>query len=138
VDDRYVAGLFDGEGCIQIGQTGTLLITLGNTNYLVLNKLQGEYGGFISKLPKRVPRHLDCWVWSIHSKKSIQFLERISSHLIIKKRQVELGLHYILNKRDIRKMKHYGEIQMERDWREQVVTKMKAMKKEQTFPHVDN
>ena len=100
ITPRYVAGFFDGEGCIRLRRAMShqrehirVELAIYNTNLLVLTMIQQEYGG---KILKRQNKHrpVYCLYWSnLESVKG--FLSIIKPHLIIKQRHAELLSGYL-------------------------------------------
>jgi hypothetical protein len=112
LDDRYMAGLFDGEGCIMIRvckpTTKTtkkgfsdhtryqLYLTLNMTFRPIMEEIYREYGGKFSmnRHDLRNPNQRICFVWTITSQKAKAFLQRIYPYLIVKKTEAELALKF--------------------------------------------
>jgi hypothetical protein len=94
----YLAGFFDGEGCIGV-TPGTrtsyylLQVSVSNTKREVLDLYQDLFDGKIIKC-KRGPRHKDVYVWSIHAKKAEAFLIAMHGRLRLKREQLELALEF--------------------------------------------
>lgn len=99
VNKEYLAGFFDGEGCIHLGVTtasGTnnkypsLIVSLAqsgeNGKQLLLN-IQAEYGGSLSMNKKLKPSHKDGYQLRWRGSKGILFLNKIKDSLIIKKQK---------------------------------------------------
>jgi len=103
--NSYVAGFFDGEGCITTDEdkrnnppTINLITILKNTDLPILTKLKQEYGGGISiqKKPKEKEHHKQSWHWIISDRTTLKkFLIRIFPYIQYKKPQIELGLTFI-------------------------------------------
>ena len=90
---EYVAGLFDGEGCVLICQenrrgksTFRLRAVLAN-NHLILSLIQECYGGYLQYKP-----HNNHLTWD--SKQAADFLLKIHPWTIIKRPQIELALAF--------------------------------------------
>jgi hypothetical protein len=94
-----LAGLFAGEGCVQIRKSNrkskspSLVVELGNTERLWCDLLQDNFGGFTRVyFPKRqhsLPYHH----WTIKDEKAAAFLDTIYPFLLGEKRQqAELGI----------------------------------------------
>ena len=91
----YLAGFFDGEGCITIAHSqrgiyGTyqLCILVGQKDKAPLIDFQNRFGGAIGK-----PNSTFHWV--IHDKKALLFLETMLPYLRYKKQQAEIGIKFI-------------------------------------------
>lgn len=103
MDYRYLAGFFDGEGCVRIdevkdtrvksGYIHQLYITITNTNPVILTALYREFGGTLHTV-KRRGNHRQCYQWSLKSKKAKLFLESILPFLVMKKEEVAFALYF--------------------------------------------
>lgn len=103
IDDRYAAGLFDGEGYVRISKwenpektkvRNQIYAGLNVTFRPVIEALQGTYGGSIhvNRHSLRNPNQRDCFVWNVSSQKAATFFRLILPYLIIKREEVELAL----------------------------------------------
>lgn len=91
----YVAGLFDGEGCVSIGgyDKCRLQLEVANTHLPVLLQLKTQYKGSVQPTKKAVPQARQCYKWYVTGKsRSQSFLLEILPHLVIKREQVEHAL----------------------------------------------
>ena len=97
---QYVAGFFDGEGCVNITVRGkarqvALRVMIVNTEPMILALLHAQYGG---QLPG--PRQAGEEHWKpfrqlvLTGRKAIGFLEHIEPFVILKKPQIELALEF--------------------------------------------
>ncbi len=92
---EYIAGFFDGEGCVIINKSGkrggySVRTSVTNTNLEMLKVLQVMFGvGLYITSP---PNHRTVWSWQLGSKKAAAFLQKIRPYIILKRAQVELGL----------------------------------------------
>jgi len=104
---RYLAGLIDGEGCIdfQVGKdTGFGLyirprvrITLVCSAEVLLKLVQNNFDGNLD-FRKGSGTFSDSWTWSLTSKSDVnKFLGKIIKHLIIKKEQAKFALWWLDN-----------------------------------------
>jgi hypothetical protein len=105
----YLAGLFDGEGCIIIyarktyaslkGKTTPhhLLITLTNTHEGLMKWLHQTYGGYVwaYKRPNpATPNRSRSWKWSAMSNQAAFLLKAMLPYLIIKHEQALVALEF--------------------------------------------
>ena len=105
----YVAGIFDGEGCIFIHEKNPrkrgkstnfeLEIYVVNTNMPMLQFVQRVCGGNISKNGLRI--HLrdgrlgrQSWRWAAQSRKAADLLRQLLPYLIVKYDQAVLALQF--------------------------------------------
>lgn len=103
IDLAYMAGFFDGEGCITINKMKPK--GNGNRNYVyriyclmvsndkaILTWMQQIVGGSISTTQKVGYR--PNWRWCITDNKALAFLKQICPYLQIKKQEAELAIAY--------------------------------------------
>ena len=101
-EKAYIAGLFDGEGCVSIikdDRTGqgnhkspsySLILIISNNNKEVLEWLNKKTG--IGNLAKRKNQRL--YDWKLSRKGTEIFLNKIYPYLIIKREQAELAIEF--------------------------------------------
>lgn len=97
----YCAGLFDGEGCVEIysatppkaskSPSFYLRVTIVQKEGLVMNWLEDNFGGYVA-----VDSHGGYYIhrWDIRSKQALEFLKLIYPFLIVKKEQVKVALEF--------------------------------------------
>ena len=101
----YLAGFFDGEGCIYINKWWdkrrdcyeySFNITVSNTNPTPLQLLREIFGGNISAVHRKHMRAnwRKAWEWICKSKMAETFLENMLPHLILKRDEAKLALEY--------------------------------------------
>jgi hypothetical protein len=89
----YLAGFFDGEGCIDGNRRGAawgLRVSASNTDERPLRRLQSVFGGSIYS--KRQGDRRSCSVWQASGRKAARFLEVLLPYLVVKRAQAEAGL----------------------------------------------
>lgn len=78
-DIAYIAGLFDGEGCVSVRKwttkkafQHTLYVSITNTDKKVLDWIQSQYGGGLCLARKRGDGRcsMNCYCWSLSSGKA--------------------------------------------------------------------
>lgn len=97
-EPAYIAGFFDGEGCIRVNKTLSrnvicyhLILTIANNDRFILNSCKEIYGGDV-----RLKGQTNCYSWSLFNKLYIeQFLLDTLPYLVVKKEEVLAGLEYI-------------------------------------------
>lgn len=96
---EYIAGFFDGEGCIKIGYGKytylryKLQIGIGQKSKNILMKIQQKYGGSIyTKYDKRTD--VVYYEWDANSQRACQILEQIYPYLQEKKPQAKLAIEF--------------------------------------------
>ena len=100
----YLAGLFDGEGCIGIhrvfsdkyGHTFALRAVVAMTVDIGIKIFQKYYGGTISirEKHKENDKWSDVYYWEVRSQQAENFIRSIYPLLKVKKRQAKLALEY--------------------------------------------
>ncbi len=86
----YVAGIFDGEGCVGFGRCRTAVfprIFVSNTNRDLLEALRDQFGGDINPASNRKAGWKQGWNWRLSWTAAVEFLDKISPYLRIKNRQ---------------------------------------------------
>ena len=96
-DGAYAAGLLDGEGCILIGvrkATYRARVNVGMTlpALPLLQSMQAEWGGGLSRSRVATERHAESWMWSLQGAPAAVLLEAALPHLRLKRPQAELAL----------------------------------------------
>jgi len=94
----YIAGFFDGEGCITAyfpknsHDRVRCVITITNTNKQILTMIQKIYGG---KIYKHGKINKQCFVLHLSMLNTMDFLYDICDYLIDKKVQAELAIEFL-------------------------------------------
>ncbi len=107
VDDRYAAGLFDGEGYVTIGHSygvrrsgqpwdhwyvriGVKMCTLP-----ILEAMLKTYGGRINKGSPGTKKRRPTWTWSLVAREAAcDFSRRVAPHCLLKHEQLALVLEW--------------------------------------------
>jgi hypothetical protein len=97
-EPAYMAGFFDGEGCIRVNKTCTptttnyhLIVTIANNDQSILDSCLEIYGGDVRSKGKR-----ECYSWSLFNKVNIKrFLLDTLPYLIVKREEALEGMKYI-------------------------------------------
>lgn len=108
ISTNYMAGFFDGEGCVNFTRSGSskrlvLRTMITNTNVKVLEALQRQFGGNISH--PRVLKH----GWkpfrslTLPQNASRSFLEQLAPFVYVKRKQVKLALLFLKFRNNPRK-----------------------------------
>ena len=86
---EYVAGFFDGEGCVYISPNGRLQVSVTQKRPQILRKFRRMFNGRIGK-NQRVN---SAYRWTICSKKDcLNFLRAIRPHTFVKRAEIDLGI----------------------------------------------
>lgn len=100
----YLAGLFDGEGCIymqerlQPGQTRfsyTIGIQLSMTDPSAVRLFHQAFGGRFYNMAGRKAWHRPLWSWWLGMRGASDFLHSMLPYLQVKKPQAQLALEFI-------------------------------------------
>ena len=96
---KYLAGLIDGEGCIDIQAskgnylTPRLRITFAGPGKEVLEFCKNNYDGHLTMRESKNPNWSDAWTWEVTGYTRVcKILRNIVNHLIIKKEQAKIIL----------------------------------------------
>ena len=109
MDIAYVAGLFDGEGCIRVDEFSIpagparpkpyrrqqLKVFLAMCHYPTIRALYDQFGGTFSKdmsAHNKNPKHGMRYTWGQSSGYAAEFLRQIEPFLICKKEQAHYGI----------------------------------------------
>jgi hypothetical protein len=132
---EYVAGLFDGEGCVSIlkhkhrrftkGYTIELIVQFGMTNEEIILRLKKQFKG-TTKISRRKPHQnwKDCYRLTIYCIQALKFLEAIQPFVIVKSEQVNLGIEFQKSK-----IKGKHTTKQEADFQEYCWDKMRCLNK---------
>lgn len=122
-DIAYLAGLFDGEGCICIGKEKArgerphpsyhLECSVSMCNEYLPNLYRFSFGGSVFFYKDRHPNHQPAWQWHISARKASGFLNTILPYLTIKKGEAELAIKFQSAKRYSGRPKTEGEFALE-------------------------
>jgi len=105
IDLAYIAGFFDGEGCISLGRkkdgsyrrhyTYQLVVTVSNTKPEILEFLHRHFGGHFRKIKNPSTKNgKTVYVWALLCRKALNFIKTIYPYLKLKKRQAELAIKF--------------------------------------------
>lgn len=111
MDDSYVAGIVDADGCIVISKTfpksrwkqGSkspdyrLHVEVCNTNYALMELLVESFGGSISHKPMTKGSFFtrrEHYNWSVSANQAYLCLKRIQPYLIVKRNQSDIAMEF--------------------------------------------
>ncbi len=113
LSNQYVAGLFDGEGCISSSRQFIqgkyekyprvrIQIQIANCHKGIMDLLIKWFGGGCTdKMGRKDYKGKRCYAWRINGKVNMtKFLNDIKDHSIIKRKQIELALEFCETLRD--------------------------------------
>ena len=103
-DMSYLAGLFDGEGCVYTathkgGRDGAhwykkVRMIISNTDKGVIDWLCSQYGGYVQVQKKDNPKHKTGYNWWLEGDKAKQLLMTIYPLCIIKQKAIQKHLNF--------------------------------------------
>jgi len=141
--DDYLAGLFDGEGCIFIQKHK--YPSYGYPSYMLYARINMCHQPMIALLAEDLeasiithrkslknPNHRDAYEISLHGVKAADFLYRIYSKLVVKQEEARLAIEFQKNMTYFRnQIQHMTVAEAQRliNWREAVRLQVKALKK---------
>lgn len=100
VDDKYLAGIVDGEGTIAIPRDRkwfTLRLTVYNNSYPLLQKLLAHFpAGNINQCRVESDNHAASFLISWSGKAALEVVRRIAPFLVVKKRQADLAIEWFM------------------------------------------
>jgi hypothetical protein len=107
LDPKYVAGLFDGEGCIVIakrkpgarhrgrGAYYTLRATIAMTHEETVRRLHETFGGYNGRMARAPEGHADIFQWQLATTpQAARFLRLIEPFSITKRQQIAVALSF--------------------------------------------
>jgi len=95
----YVAGFFDGEGCITISTKKNtnyfrLTVQISQTDLSVLEWIASRFGGSVHNHGKQKERCKKTWIWFIGSFQAHEFLRVIRPYLIVKAERADIAMMF--------------------------------------------
>ena len=98
ISTEYVAGFFDGEGCVNISADRNnkpfIRILIVNTDNDVLEQFKEKWGGNITHNKRHKENWKRSYTWRLSHQKAINFLKDLEPHLIVKKKQTNLAISF--------------------------------------------
>jgi hypothetical protein len=101
----YIAGVLDGEGCIQIekpkrkhnrekSQTYKLQVRIANTDLRLIEYINGIFPAYIYNGSEKRKGRRRQFVWHANGKKAAQVLRQLLPYLICKREQAEVAISF--------------------------------------------
>ena len=104
LDDAYLAGIFDGEGCIYKHPSGKTYLNMTNTSKETCERLRKRFGGSVVQHPP------GCWRWVATGKAAYKMAIATLPFLTIKKAKMIVVLDKNFGLRDAIQGDAHGEI----------------------------
>lgn len=92
VTPAYLAGFFDGEGCVTLGQNGSIALGIVNTNLPILNLFKEVLGGTVASRLQMVNKPQ--YVWRTYGPTAVSAGEVLLPFLIEKREQMEVVIDW--------------------------------------------
>lgn len=95
ITPEYVAGFFDGEGCVSVVRhrgLPSLRVDLIQCDYNILHLIGLKFGREPNKKTVRNAKHRQGWSLSFCGKTALPFLEYLRPHVVLKRKLVEWGI----------------------------------------------
>lgn len=137
-DYAYLAGFFDGEGCVYISKTSattyTLYVMISQAKGDVLGWLHDEFGGSLTHKRHSVTNERKYWCWKISGAIAEDFLHRIYPYVIQKSKEIDVAFRLCEHKRayslkSLAGLKQQGTIERVLREREQMKQEISGLKK---------
>lgn len=93
---EYLAGFFDGEGCITVvgskPPSVNLIVSIAQTELQILTEIRECFGGYLYPKVRRSAKHNQAWELRWVSRSAIEFLEKVYPFLKVKQLQAKIVL----------------------------------------------
>ena len=106
-DLAYIAGIVDGEGCIQINyrqqcHSYDCQVSVVNTKQWLIEWLKFSFGGRTVTVKRKETEgnKKDCFRWYARTYEALPFLESIYPYLRLKKPQAEIAIKFLKVRKD--------------------------------------
>src|SRR5919109_3230595 len=124
----YLAGLFDGEGCVAVYRSRdsmSLRVMMNNTDPRPIRLIAQRFGGHIRCDTARASRFgtKPMWSWNATGHGALVFLEAIAPFVVIKREQVGLALRFPMSSNRARS----GLTNKQRSYRLQMALRLKVL-----------
>ena len=97
----YIAGLFDGEGCVQLNGLSSIMISITNSVLAPLELVKSIYGGRIYPLKKVKSSHKQLYRWHTSKRPIVRkFIHNLLPFSLIKIDHFRLALMFYNRERD--------------------------------------
>ena len=99
-DLAYLAGFFDGEGCIYIQgprpkrHCYQLSVRISQANRWILERYRMAFGGLIREIKPTSATAKCIWQWIISGKQAMEFLNTIYPYLILKQCEARVAIEF--------------------------------------------
>jgi hypothetical protein len=109
LEKAYIAGLLDGEGCINIYRINTkrieeiegrknpkyiLSVTIYNCHYGVIKWLHEQYGGYLQTRYRNPKTWRTNYAWKVSANIALDFLKEVQKYMKIKSEQAKIAIKF--------------------------------------------
>ena len=94
LDNAYVAGFFDGEGCIVLTKNGQCKVYVSQSDPDILFLIQAQFGGCIQKNAATLGKESHNLRFS-KKEEMLKFLLAIQPHCFVKKHKVDIAIKFV-------------------------------------------
>lgn len=93
---EYLAGFFDGEGCISLsaGDLYTLHVSVTQVNPAPLREFAAAFGGNVRLRRWHRPDQRPGYIWNIASQKAMAMLKVLRPYLIVKAEEADIAIAF--------------------------------------------
>lgn len=104
IELAYVAGFFDGEGCVYLNALknggASLRVKISQKDKRPLEYIRSIFGGSVC-VSRNKKWATECWNWSVSAAQGERFLKLVQPFCLVKKEAIEIGLEYCSIKRPV-------------------------------------
>src|SRR6266702_1138232 len=101
----YLAGLFDGEGSVQITNRLAIRIRISNTYEPIIRRLRKQFGAYVNVVDpgrRKKPHWKVGYVWQASGHVARNFLKLIGPYAVIKAKQIAIALQVVPHIRGVK------------------------------------
>jgi hypothetical protein len=90
---EYIAGFFDGEGCVTVGKNGSLALGIVNTSLPTLLGIQEAVGGSVTSRKQKVNKPQ--YVWRVYGQEALSVCDKLLPFSLEKYDQLKYGIEWM-------------------------------------------
>ncbi len=92
----YLAGFFDGEGCVTVGNNGSFALGIVNTHLPILNMFKAVFGGSVTSRKQRVNKAQ--FVWRVYGQTAVDTATLLAPLTIEKREQLVIAIDWMTSR----------------------------------------
>lgn len=100
----YLAGFFDGEGCVTIGVNGSIQLRVINTSEAVLQEFVKHLGGSVK--PRKQIVNKPQFHWSVYGPTAVEVAKTLVEHTLEKKQQLQTVINWYSHRGTLNVISH--------------------------------